>query len=129
MHNSERIYSTSMNCFHHTSTVVPLLLSSVLSATIPAIEFDKTQSFQPASQPAPWPPLTSCLSSCCLPSRACREPKLRWRQMLWMTDSPGEQRQAKQNEARTVDKKNTTTQHVRNLWLFEGSAILKHNNC
>lgn len=52
---------------------------------------------QSVSQPesAPWPPLASCLSSCCLPSQACRQPKLRWRQMLWMTDSPGEQGEGK----------------------------------
>lgn len=37
-----------MNTFQHTSTVVLLLLSSVLSATIPAIEFDKMQSLPPA---------------------------------------------------------------------------------
>ncbi len=44
-----------MNSFHHKSSVVPLLLSSVLSSTISAIEFDKMQPFQRASQPASQP--------------------------------------------------------------------------
>lgn len=42
----------SLSSFHHTSTVAPPLVSCVLNAAIPTIEFDKMQSFQPASSPA-----------------------------------------------------------------------------
>ena len=80
-------------------------------------------SSQSVGRSAPWPSLASCLSSCCLPSQACRQPKLRWRQMLWMTDSPGEPKKAKQNEARIVDKKNTITRRCQNPVVYLKAAL------
>lgn len=81
----------------------------------------------PGSRMAPWPPLASCLSSCCLPSQACSQPKLRWRQMLWMTGSPGKQRQNKMRLGLLMRK----IQQLNSIcgYLMTGRDILKPSNC
>lgn len=43
--------------------------------------------------------------------------------MLWMTDSPGEPKKAKQNEARIVDKKNTITRRCQNPVVYLKAAL------
>lgn len=80
----------SGDAFHHTSTVVLLLLRSVLSATIPTIEFEKkcSRSRQPVSRLPGLPSHPASQAAVC-PAKHAGKLKLRWRQMLWMTDSPG----------------------------------------
>lgn len=118
------IRPSPMNHFHHTSTVVLLLRSSALSATIPTIEFDKMQPFQRAG---PGQAVVSMASFYNLPLKLLfaqpsiqyRQPKLRWRQMLWMTDSPGEQRKGKTKWGSDCwQEKHNIADSVRNLWLF-----------
>ena len=96
------------------------------NAVVPSVH----PSILPAGRPAPWPSLASCLSSCCLPSQACRQPKLRWRQMLWMTDSPGEQEEGKTkwgSDCWQGKYNNPTVSET--CGASEGSAIFKSNAC
>lgn len=111
------ICPSPMNHFHHTSTVVLLLRSGALSATIPTIEFDKCSRFSEparARQSSPWPPFTTCLSSCCLPSQAYStgSPNSDGGRCYGWLIRQASRGKAKQNEARTVDKKNTISQTV-----------------
>lgn len=113
--------------FHHASTVAPLLVSCVLNAAIPTIEFDKMQSFQPASQLPGLPSHPASQAAVCPAEHAGSSNSDGGRCYGWLIHQ-AKQNKAKQKEAQIVDKKIRIAQQCQKTFGYlKACAVLKQS--